>query len=270
MKNYVLNGLVGACLLLTGCATQLATTAPAKTFLPVSQNQVLKVNESNGLKITIHSVVGPSDPVSLTPYATWNEVPFTISNASGREVTIEKIQAVDSRGVFLDQVGLEEPYRATAERMKTTTAANEARMNPISQVGTSLLGTAAGMLIPGANLLVAGIGIAQGAQQYTAETAGRHEIDGVIAEFKNRQVTRVALDQGGTVSGSAFFPARPTREIRITCVQNGETKEIVVRLNSSPAPATSEEVASIAPQREGAVTATARTRTEGGYKQVLK
>ena len=169
------------------------------------------------LSVSVNYVIVSNGPGSWMEDASWDEYVFTVSNLTGLPVTVESIQLIDPRGVFIengdDPELLEKKSSELAEKY--------------GEYGISLAASKAASAAGLGNIFgplssVFGIGM----DHY--EQSGEQDIRDA---FNHRRIDSFRLSGNDSIQGSAFFPVIPSpRALVVNYRDEGDLKAIEVPL----------------------------------------
>ncbi len=86
-------------LALTGCVPATTRYIANPTAPPPDTGRRASSDE---IELTLHYVIVPDGPGSWMKRAKWNEFVISMRNSTERDVTMERISLIDSRGVYLN------------------------------------------------------------------------------------------------------------------------------------------------------------------------
>lgn len=152
------------------------------------------------LGIKLLRVVGPGAADSVTGGRPWNEFQVVVTNLSAAVVTLNDLSLVDGRGVFIKAAASGYEFAPTMDD-----AYREANQDMAVMTATGAAGMLAGTFIPIPGVAQATMATGLLAPEPGADTAAA--MNAAIAAFNSRAIQpRTALDAGGKIAGSVFFP----------------------------------------------------------------
>lgn len=200
-------GYLTAMVIMASCAFSIwgcAATTARHIAAPTSPPQDVSLQaRSEDLEIRLHYVIAPDGPGSWLRGAKWNEFVVSIKNLSPNDVTIERINLIDSRGVYV-----ESKYPSLLEL--ETASENIAKEYALGGQMTAL-GVASSVAAVFAPIPLPGLtGLLMSGHMYSAQYAGAKDREAIDAEFKKRQLSApLELSGGALLRGSVFFPLVP-------------------------------------------------------------
>ena len=174
------------------------------------------------LEVELHHVIVPDGPGSWVKGAKWTEWVVSVKNLRKGDVTIYRINLIDSRGAFISP-DYSSPYQL--ETASEIIGKGQARSQAAGAATTAIgyagmaLGAATGIPLLGAIISYAG-GTYAWQQAHTIDAKDR---EAVVAEFKKRTLPAyLQLSGGGQVKGSVFFPIVPEPQSLVVTYRHGE------------------------------------------------
>ncbi len=154
-----------------------------------------KIHSSNeDISVSLNQIIVPGDPGSWVRGARWDEFVVTIANQTQGDITIASSYLIDSRGVYIPRMLMTysdlEPSRSeliAIQRAQERIMVRQARAGQIVNVNPRLPRR------PGPLL----------------ELTDKHAVQAKINE-RSLPLFRLRLSEGGSVTGSVFFP--PTQQ----------------------------------------------------------
>ena len=150
------------------------------------------------------------------------EVVFNFRDPSDTDTAVTSIKAVNLQGVFVEQ--MTDPFMQGNQYTSVEATA------PAHQPSRSIAGLNADNNAVCAIPIYGWITCYRRAADSKAKADDRQKIG---AEYQKRQIQYFKLASGGSLVGSAFFPALSSgvQEVVFTTKQNGKTGELRVKLN---------------------------------------
>lgn len=224
-----------SCLLLiiTACANARHIATPTS---PPSDTALKGVNED--IEVKLHYIIVPEGPGSWVKGAKWNEWMISIRTLTQSDITIEKIDLIDPRGIYVgsqyDSVyhvekesdSLAKIYKDIIVGSATETVAGHAIGWALSEVFWNFGGLIGGIAYNATNKLIE-------LPNYL-EAKDRQNIQ---AEYEKRRL-KYSLTMSGdaSIAGSAFFPLVPRPRALVVVYRNlkgeAQTKQIKLPLES--------------------------------------
>ncbi len=215
-----------------GCASQSDFISQAERQpLPPSLNITA---DSAALSISLDSVVIPDGPGSWVRQAAWDEYLLTFRNLSNQTITIEQVQLVDSRGIYISQ----------GTNPDQLVAQSEAMMREYQDMGVAVAIYAAPAVVGGVALTTGAFGAAAGAlalapvalvagpaYYFGKKYADQRDEESVQAEFNRRNISALTFSPQATYKGSVFFPIIPSPTSLVVSYRQGtEFSSLTVNL----------------------------------------
>lgn len=202
----------------------------ASSSVPAESNaSPLAQREARGIKIQILELAGPTKQMPAL------EVRFSIKNANTSEIVVERIEGIDKRGVFVEQVDESEFSRLLYEGMQNSMSASSNSSNSTDAyakitgmgIATTLLGAFVPGLGGGAMMgYMAGEGEKQAREVQRIQEGMRATLEG----FKQRQAKTIEFAPGGTCLASAFFSSHVTLSAIVFTIGGGEKTRVKIPL----------------------------------------
>lgn len=187
-----------------GAGGSAPTPVPA-----VSSAMPLGTREVGGAVIQVHGLALPTRQMPAL------EVRFSIKNANGGELVVERIEGIDARGIFVEQMDENEFTRLLYEGMQGSMVASSNSMNSTDAyaktTGMAVASTLLGAFVPG---LTSGLmmGYLSGEEEKQSQglRKAQGEMRAALEGFKQRRAKTIELAPGGTCIASAFFSSHVT------------------------------------------------------------
>lgn len=187
---------------LVGCTEPKVSTEPT-TYLMGAPIRV----KSADLAVTLISIAQMGSEGTLIEDAGWREYVIEIENISTNVFTVENVKLLNQDGRYVD----------SASTYEQITAPPNAGVAVAGNVAGTVVGAAAGQIIPYGGMIYSVLSSAASASSAEAKSSAKRV-------FMLRALKDVELAPTGKVEGSAFLPhiMRP-KTLVVVYTQNGET-----------------------------------------------
>ncbi len=225
------SALAIAGLMLVGCAGSRLVSAPAEAPTDMGWKAA-----NQDLETKVNYIVQPDGPGSWVKGAKWIEMKVSLRTLMDSDMTLEKFELIDHRGVYLgsDYASLSQLESTSDSLAKSyaapmTAAAVTAAGSALAMSGAMAGSTGAGMIpiLGGLSQLGPLVSI-MGQNGDNGEVKDRQAIE---AEFKRRRLTTpLRLGGNAALDGALFFPITPQPRALIIHYRNAKGTSAQLKL----------------------------------------
>lgn len=210
-------------LVVTSCATGRYIDNPA----PLGDDLGLNVTDEL-VQLSLKHVVVSNGPGSWVEDAGWDEYVFEVRNLSDQAITIEQIQLIDPRGIYLENDLQPEQLESLSQRMleEYQDAGIAVAIGAVPYVAVTA-GAAAGSLgaVAGAVALAPVAVIAAPLWYFQKKQTDQVDKENIESEFRRRRISTVTMTGNATMEGSGFFPIVPSPQALVATYRQGSNTE---------------------------------------------